>query len=216
MRPRVIIHNLISVDGRLNVGNPDVALYYELAAGLGADAMLCGSETMLAAFGDAAPADPLVDANPPDRPKPRLLVVDSKGRINCWDRIRAAPFWRSPVCLCSKETPSSYLDYLRDEGIESMVIGQGNVDLPLALEEVNRLYQVRTIRVDSGGKLNGALLEHRLVDELALLIAPCAIGADSPASLFVMQNSLDAQPALELQHVEALRNGHVWIRYRVK
>jgi diaminohydroxyphosphoribosylaminopyrimidine deaminase/5-amino-6-(5-phosphoribosylamino)uracil reductase len=40
----------------------------------------------------------------------------------------------------------------------------------LARQGVNELH------VEAGGKLNGALLEARLVDELLLYVAPCLIG----------------------------------------
>ena len=45
MLPRVIIHNGISVDGRMDWFTGDLGLYYGLAALLNADAMLSGSET---------------------------------------------------------------------------------------------------------------------------------------------------------------------------
>ena len=51
-RPTVIIHNTISLDGRLTGFPVDVGLYYQLAAGIPHDAVLSGSGTMLAAARD--------------------------------------------------------------------------------------------------------------------------------------------------------------------
>ena len=48
-RPRVIIHNLISLDGRLDGFPADAGLYYEMASRLPHQAVLTGSGTMLAA-----------------------------------------------------------------------------------------------------------------------------------------------------------------------
>jgi hypothetical protein len=47
-RPRVIIHNLISLDGRLDGFPADAGLYYEMASRLPHQAVLTGSGTMLA------------------------------------------------------------------------------------------------------------------------------------------------------------------------
>ncbi|OGT24975.1 MAG: hypothetical protein A2Z17_00650 [Gammaproteobacteria bacterium RBG_16_66_13] len=49
----MILHNAISLDGRLDGFNLDVGLYYEIAGRLGADAILSGSNTILTAFGVA-------------------------------------------------------------------------------------------------------------------------------------------------------------------
>ena len=50
-KPKVIIFNGLSLDGRMDFGSGaiDMGLYYELASRWNADAMLSGSETMLAA-----------------------------------------------------------------------------------------------------------------------------------------------------------------------
>lgn len=48
-RPRVTVHTLLSVDGRLDGFEADLGLYYELAAALPQQAVLTGSGTMLAA-----------------------------------------------------------------------------------------------------------------------------------------------------------------------
>ncbi len=43
---------------------------------------------------------------------------------------------------------------------------------------------MKTVRVDSGGKLNGELLRLGLVDEISLLVHPYLVGGQSPASMF--------------------------------
>jgi len=48
-RPRVVIHSLVSLEGRLDGFPADVGLYYELASRLPHQAVLTGSGTMLAA-----------------------------------------------------------------------------------------------------------------------------------------------------------------------
>ncbi len=49
MKPRVILHNAVSLDGRIEGFLPDLGLYYQLAAGFREEATLIGSETILKA-----------------------------------------------------------------------------------------------------------------------------------------------------------------------
>jgi hypothetical protein len=73
------------------------------------------------------------------------------------------------MALCSRSTPQGYLDYLKTEGVAYIQCGKDKVDLHAALRELNALYGVNSVRVDSGGILNGALLRAGLVDDLAAL-----------------------------------------------
>lgn len=50
MLPRVIIHSGVSADGRMDWYPGDEGLYYEIAGRFNADAMLLGSNTMIAAY----------------------------------------------------------------------------------------------------------------------------------------------------------------------
>ena len=91
------------------------------------------------------------------------------------------------------------------------------MDLAAALEELNTRYGVTTIRVDSGGALNGALLRAGLVDEVSVLHAPVLVGGEDPTTLFTEVLSGERQGTIELQleHVGKLRDDVVWTRYKV-
>ena len=200
----------------MDVREPDVQQYYELAAGLGADAMLCGSETMVVAYGPDSTGDAIADVLKPGAPRPLLVVVDSQGRVKCWDRILAAPHWRSGVSLGSASTPLEHLKYLKSNGVETIIAGETRVDLASAFNELAVRHRVKLIRVDSGGTLNGVLLREKLVDELALLIAPVAIGGDSAKSVFQLpDHALKHLAELTVKQVEIVRNQHVWLHYNV-
>ena len=43
---------------------------------------------------------------------------------------------------------------------------------------------MKALRVDSGGHLSGVLLRSGLVDEVSVLVDPCVVGGESPASIF--------------------------------
>ena len=62
-------------------------------------------------------------------------------------------------------------------GVEHLALpdANGRVDLD-ALMRALADRGINELHVEAGGKLNGALLDARLVDELLLYIAPCLIG----------------------------------------
>ncbi|MGE5509207.1 MAG: RibD family protein [Chitinophagales bacterium] len=220
MLPRVILHNAVSADGRLDGFLPDLGVYYGLVSTWNEDAILAGSETILATEaetvteGDPEPAPP---ANPPGDPRPLLVVPDSRGRIRFWPWLRIAPYWRDVVVLVSQATPADYRKYLDDKGIDCLVAGEDHVDLKAALTELAARYDVRTVRVDSGGTLNGVLLREGLAEEVSLLIHPHLVGGTSPGSMFKAPDLASPDGALDLNllKVEQLPGGLVWLRYEV-
>lgn len=224
-RPRVTVHNLVSVDGRTDHFAGDLGLYYELAAALPQDAVLSGSATFLAAAAaqgiELSGEDPL----PPngDRPPsaapdaaPLLVIVDSRGRLTRFAWLTSMPYWRGLLVACSTTTPAGHLDLLARHRIPYVLVGDDRVDLARLLETLAVEHDIANVRVDSGGTLNGALLRAGLVDEISLLIAPYAVGGRTPASLFVADDLQDdAVTRLELLSVERLRGDSIWLRYEV-
>jgi 2,5-diamino-6-(ribosylamino)-4(3H)-pyrimidinone 5'-phosphate reductase len=222
LRPRGVLFNAVTLTGRLASGDvegADMGLYYSVAARWNADAMLSGSETILTGFagqselpaGETAPKElhPLA--------VPMLVVADSRGRIHLWRLIRSQPYWRDVVVLCSRSTPRAYLKELDQAGVEWIVAGEERVDFATALEELGARYGVRTVRVDSGGALNGVLLRAGLVDEISVLIAPAVAGGVSLRDLFISPDALPPGHVvpLRLVHHERIADNVLWLRYEV-
>ncbi len=220
MLPRVVMHNLMSLDGRLDFVPADVGLYYELAARWKVNAILSGSGTVLAAADQIASSAKDSEASrskdPRDR-RPLLVVPDSRGRVRDWKPWLDQPYWRDVVVLCSDSTPGPYLRRLEKDSIDTIVAGKGHVDMRGALEELNSKYAVRNVRLDSGGTLNGVLLRAGLVDEVSVLVHPALVGGTSPSSVFTAPDLSSASGVVDLKikHVEKLRSGYVWLRYTV-
>jgi 2,5-diamino-6-(ribosylamino)-4(3H)-pyrimidinone 5'-phosphate reductase len=223
-RPRVILHSITSLDGRLDGLPPDVALYYELVGALPHQAVLTGTGTLLAAAADEGidmtaedeepPAAPAADA---DDNRPLLVIVDSAGRITRFAWLRGQPFWRDILVLCSSATPEPHRQRLRRHRVDHLTIGENRVNLAEALRALAARHSVTAVRVDAGGTLNGALVRAGLVDEISVVVAPYVVGT-SPAHPLHLVDGLDAPGAqnLDLTSVEALRDGHVWLRYLVR
>lgn len=213
MLPYVVIHNAVSADGRMDFLNVDLGLYYSLISTWNEDATLCGSETMLQPGWDEWEHDGTTDPS-----KPLLVVADSRGRFKNWKKAAPSPYWRKGIALCSSSTPPEHLDFLKMSGVEAIVAGEERVDLRAALESLYERHGVRTVRVDSGGTLNGSLLRAGLVDEVSVLVCPQLTGGASQSSIFRAPDlgSADGVIGLELTSSRKLKGGTVWLRYRVR
>lgn len=222
MLPHVILHNAVSVDGRIDGFTPDIELYYELASRWGEDATLVGCDTLLKACSEERGCEESEETFEPtemetEDTRALLVVPDSRGRMRNWSFWRKQPYWKDVVVLCSRSTPKSYLDNLKENSIDYIVAGDEHVDMKTALEELNARYSIEVIRVDSGGTLNGILLRAGLVNEVSILIHPDLVGGMTLNSIFKAPdlNSLDDVIHLRLTHVEKLENEIVWLKYEV-
>ena len=227
-RPHLTIYNEISLDGKITGFDGDGIRYYARGFRWRSDAILMGSVTA-EAFGpnesaaeqraDLAPRPP-VDVPPGfaelvREPRPALVVPDSGGRLRNWTHARAQPWYGRIIVLVSDRTPTEYLEHLDRRGIEHLTAGRERVDLSLALDRLGRRHGVRSIRTDSGGALNGALLAAGLVDRIAVIIAP-RLGSDPEAQTLLRLPATVPDPlALRLVETEVLDDGALWLVYDV-
>ena len=117
MLPRVILHNAVSADGRMDGFAADLGLYYDLAARFNADVILSGSETMLAAYASIEPTPEDMSAFEPPRPgpedaRPLLVVVDLRIADYLVD-VPASPGldYRSALVLAMKKEKAAFKLY---------------------------------------------------------------------------------------------------------
>lgn len=223
MLPWVIIYNAVSLDGRITGFDADVELYYELASGWDVDAVLMGSNTVLTGFG-VKPGETIEESEEAFQPRtkeeddrPLLVIPDSKGQIRIWSELLKMPYIRDVLVLCSRSTPSEYLNFLEERYINYLVVGYQHVDMETALEELNTKFGVKKIRMDSGGVLNGVLLRAGLVDEIRLLVHPELVGGEVINSIF-QESGLgdeDAPIKLQLDNMEKIKDDIIYLKYKV-
>lgn len=218
--PRIILHNAVSVDGRIDWFTPDLGRYYGLVSRWHEDATLAGSDTILAqednVASDAGDTSGGATDKSMDNERPLLVIPDSRGRVRSWHLWRRQPYWRDMVALCSESTPDEYIDYLDEQRIHRIIAGKELVNFKQALQELCVRFGVETVRVESGGSLNGVLLREGLVDEVSVLIHPALVGGSSPRSLFRAPDlfSDEGVISLELVHFERFDDDIVWLLYR--
>lgn len=211
MKPHVVIFDAVSVDGSMEGFEPDMGLFYDIAKRTAEDCTLCGCDTMLAAEpDDAGDVTPLPEPEDGDT-RPLMVVVDSRGRFRGYRSVMEFGAWRKAIALCTPKTPTAHLEYLDRAGVETFIAGDQHVDLAAALEWLNERFGVEVVRVESGGLLNGALLEMGLADEVQVLVQPLLTGSGRR----MYRPGEDQKVPLKLVGVEECGNGSAFLRYEV-
>ncbi len=116
MKPKIIMHTQISLDGRIKgFDNPEV--YYQAAGLIRSDAVLFGSNTVFTAFKEYPSetendfAKAVIRA---DDPRPIGVIPDSRGILRNLHCLRKLGYLKEIVILVSTATPKEYLNYLEE------------------------------------------------------------------------------------------------------
>lgn len=201
-RPFVVVYSAVSVDGATTGFDVDLGQFYSLASIWSEDVALTGADTILL-------QEDALAAEPGPRPAPDaalLAVVDGRRRVTAWEQLRDAGYWSGVLGIHSEEAERRPEVVDHDE----LVVGAERVDLAAALELL-AARGAKIVRVDSGGGLVGALLDHGLVDEVSLLVHPVLSGSGKH-----WYGTSTRASGLELIASQNLQDGLVWLRYQVR
>lgn len=225
MLPKIIIHNVISLNGCLTGFEPNINKYYEIAGSYKHDAVLVGSNTAKAGlemFLEEIPPEKESDFVKPniisDDPTPLWVIPDSRGILqNFLHVIRQSEYCKEIIVLISNKTPKSYKDYLEKRNYDYIKMGSYHVDLKLALKKLYNDYNIRTIRSDSGGTLNSILLEQGLVDKISILVSPVIV-SNSEKHLIKSLNLTPEKCKIDLKLIknEIINDNYTLLVYQVK
>ena len=131
MLPRVVIHNAVSADGRMDHLKPDLGLYYEVAGRFRHDAILTTTNTLLAEPLDM-PAEDSAAFRPravdPRDTRPLLVVADGRGRLRNWHKRFRTPHSNRRLTIGSH---GRGIIQRRTTGFERPLIGREHRHFPL-------------------------------------------------------------------------------------
>ena len=234
MRPHIICHMGTSIDGRLHPSrftSPAKGISRDVLRGhyervhdqFGADGWIVGRRTMseMAKGAERTHADaPKVarKAHIAARSGRKLAIgIDASGRVHYGkDNIGGDHV----VAVLGEEVSDAYLTELRENGVSYIFAGTNGDDLPRAMEEIASLLAVKTLLLEGGGKINGAFLKHKLIDEFSTLIHPAIDGLAGVQSIVDYDGPEGDRPgagqSLRLTHCETLEGGMVWLRHAVE
>lgn len=227
-RPHVICHMMGSIDGRIVTDGWPMSRegrkQYELVhASYAPDGWLCGRVTVQQHFTQGVRPDaevareytgntPRDDYRAPGEYDSFAFIADSHGRL-VWETSEIEG--DHVVVLLAEHVSDEYLAFLRERGVSYLLAGQREVDLPSALEKIAAQFGVRTLMLEGGGRINGAMLRAGLVDEMSLLVAPVVDGRIGTPAVFDVDDDATAFQRLALESVERRADDVLWLRYRV-
>jgi riboflavin biosynthesis pyrimidine reductase len=99
--------------------------------------------------------------------------------------------------------------------VSYLLSGADDIDVRVAMEKIGKVFGVKTLMLEGGGKINGTLLRAALIDELSLLVAPVADGRIGVPSLFDVVDGEVTPVRLVIEQVERRASNIVWLRYRI-
>ncbi len=225
---------MCSVDGRLldgrwtepSDGTPRTELlkvYAAIGRELKTDAWMFGKNTAGAVFPEKFdPSGPMIAPGTPtvfvgERRSERMFVVaDPEADIRFTSSTLRGD---NILVILGRNATEGYLAFLRGMGISYVAVDDAT-DLRAGLEAVGREFGIRSVSVQGGGILNGALLAEGLIDELSLVIYPGIDGLSGVPSIFEYVGGKTTHPAegqcLRLLAVEPREHGVVRLRYEFR
>ncbi len=181
MKPKLIVHNSVSLDLCISGFEADMMIHYSVAASFKAQAHLVGSvtaKTGVGEFGEMA-EEKEEDFKKPEgkEGKPYFVLIDTEGKMwNLLHLIRSSEYFRDAIVLVSDKTSKDYLTYLEKRSYDYIKTGKNKIDLKKALEQLSKKYKIKTIMTDTGPTLSSILFDNGLVDELSLIIVSEVVG----------------------------------------
>ncbi len=218
MRPFVFINSAMSADGKISTtlrkqvrisGQDDLKRVDILRAH--SDAIMVGIGTILADDPRLTIKSDALKALRVQRGKsadPLRIVVDSNARTP----LGASVLGVGSLIAVSQKAPSGAVAAL-SERTEVFVGGERAVDL-VALFENLKQRGVERLMVEGGARLNFALLEQGLVDEIYTYVGNLVIGGDTAPTLADGVGFIDNFVKLHLRELDRIDDG-VLIKWRV-
>jgi riboflavin biosynthesis pyrimidine reductase len=228
MKPRVICHMLVSVDGRIHPRRwrpregAVAGLYEKLHDKIGSDAWIVGRVTgQEFAKAQAYEQSPIKVARENHYVRrdasAYAVIIDAEGKI-AWGRadIGGDPI----VVVLTRKVTDSHLAGLRADGVSYIFAGTDTLDLAAALDTLNRDLAIKRLLLEGGGLINGSFLRAGLIDELSMVVCPAIDGAKAGGCAF---DSTDAEAdlmppvsSMRLDSSEVVDGNAVWLRYSLR
>jgi riboflavin biosynthesis pyrimidine reductase len=231
MKPHVICHMMVSLDGRIHpsrwTASPDgnrkdwTTVYEDVHGRLAGDGWVVGRVTM-GEMSKGMPHPPPV-AGKVTRPH-HFAKRDAGTYAIAFDRSGKLHFARADiggdhvVVLLGPGVPDAHLAELAGDGISYVVAPDDAMDPRTLFELLGRELGIKRLLLEGGGNVNGSLMAAGVVDEVSLLVAPAIDGAVGITGVFEVPaaSGLAGKVRLRFMSSETLPHGIVHLRYAVE
>ena len=228
MKPEIVCLMMSSLDGGLHPSkwteSPDggrkewSALYQQIHEELRGDAWLVGRVTMAEmAKGEPHPPQSAGSVERPNHFADRkannyAIALDTSGKLHF---TRADIEGDHIVVILGNTVPDTHLAELAADGISYIVSPSADIDLPVALDVLEKELGIRKLLLEGGAAINGAFFAADLIDELYLLVAP-ALDGSGGQPIVTFEGGLAGKTQLSLISAETKDSGAVALRYKVR
>ena len=202
-RPYIILHMLISIDGKItgeymNTKTAEILCeeYYRINREYKADAFLCGRITMEGSFTNYKKPNLSPYKGVKVKREDKVSKIhdyfavsfDPKGKVGWYSsEIKDEdPGYDNAhiIEVLTEKVTDEYLAYLNDLGISYIFCGKEEIDVKVACQKLYSLFGIKKLAVEGGGVTDGAFLESGIIDELSLVVVPIVDGDKSGIDLF--------------------------------
>lgn len=224
MKPYIITHMAISVDGRIDADRWGDKINgideYERTGELLGDAWMVGRVTMEKHF--ASHDKPQLKSSGPALDRSDFVAPFEAGKFAVAIDASGKLFYDSPyieedhiIAVLTEKTSDVYLQYLKDLGISYVFGGVDEIDFHIVVDKLNRLFNIKKLLLEGGGGINGSMLKAGLVDEISVLQFPLVDGRMNTPALFDINEPTHSPSTLQLISAERLPHDILWLRYKV-
>ena len=222
--PLVISNGAVSLDGKLALENRSLIQFssardrrfvFQLRAG--ADAVLCGADTVETFSIDLAAGSPACIRKRQRlglRPEPLRILVSDDGKIAPDARIFKKPV--SPVIVLTT-TGAAKRCAARLRGLATVKgFGKQTVDFVRAFRWLHAEWGVKRLLCEGGGETNAALIRADVIDEMHVTVCPLVLCGRLAMTICDGQGftSLKQATRLKLKAVKKI-NGELFLTYDV-
>ena len=195
-RPWLRMKVAASLDGKTALPNGASQWITSSAARTDGHAWRARACAVLTGIGTLLADNPRLDVRLVDSPRqPARVLLDSRLQVPLDAHIFEAP---GAVYIYAAEQNDAKQAALQALGATVVLLpdGRGQVDLPAMLRDL-AARQVNELHVEAGARLNGALLQAGLVDELLVYLAPQLLGPGRPMAELAPLTALTEATALQ-------------------
>ena len=231
MKPHVVCHMMISLDGRIHpsrwTASPDgdkkswSAAYEAIHGTLEGDAWPVGRVTM-AEMSKGTPHPP---SRAGDVVRPHHFANRDAGSFAiAFDRSGKLHFAKADiggdhvVVILGPGVSDIHLAELAGDGVSYVVAPDEAMAARPIFELLGRELGIERLLVEGGGNVNGSLMAEGVIDEISMLVAPAIDGALNITGVFEVPEAsgLAGKAKLHLTGCEKLDHGLVHLRYAVE
>ena len=221
-KPFIVCHMMTSIDSRIDCamceklsGNDE---YYKTLESYNCDSYLNGrytAEIEMSHDGKFISSNNLklnkIDFKKNNNTNKFQIICDTNGLLKYINESSNLPY----LIIVSENVSIEFINYLNTNNISWVACGKKKINLNKALDILYNEFNIKSIALTGGAKLNTSFLEENLIDEISILIGSGIDARSSYPTLFDSRSVDSNIIKLKLKDCKKL-NDCVWLKYTVK